>query len=269
MLIGVTDEPPSLVDEWMDKVQPEYPIVCLKNGDLEKFLGVQFFPTAAVIAPDGTLAFSGSAGAVAGPLGKALRDATKTPLFPKVFKKVSKALREGDYEKSRAELAKLIERGRWDEGEEAAAAQLLQYHEDLAVEALARAETSKKARRVYDAVQALAPFAEVEPELAVSAKLRAFLAELEAMPDYSKEMSGGEDFAEAEALERSYEFEDAFNAYKSISKKTEGTWIGELALEHARRLMDSGRPGWSQHCNACRASRQQSACEKHQKKVRL
>lgn len=269
MLIGVTDESPALVDEWMERVQPEYPIVCLKDDAFEKFLGVRFFPTGAVIDPDGKLAFAGSAGAVEGALGEAMRKTSKSPLFPKVFKKVTKALREGDYAKSHGELVKLLERGRWDEGEESLARNLKQHHEDLAADALAEARQWREDNRIYRAVQVLAPFVDVDPPFAISGDARAFLQELEALPEYELEMSGGEDFAEAEALEDASEFEDAFDAYRSIAKKASGSRIGNVALENARRLMESGQPGWSESCGACRASRGQKACSKHEKKVRL
>ena len=54
----MTDESPDLVDKWVKQYKPSYPIVILKSGKFEDFLGVKFFPTAAVIAPDGKLLYS-------------------------------------------------------------------------------------------------------------------------------------------------------------------------------------------------------------------
>ncbi|MCZ6596803.1 MAG: hypothetical protein O7B99_04120, partial [Planctomycetota bacterium] len=77
VVIGVTDEDPALVDKFVQKFKPTYPIVILKSNDFEGFLGVEYFPYGAVIAPDGTLSFSGRAYDMGGAVGKAMSKAKK------------------------------------------------------------------------------------------------------------------------------------------------------------------------------------------------
>ena len=89
----MTDESPELVDEWMKRAKPAYPIAILKNGDqFENFLGVKYFPFCAVIDPEGRLAYSGSAGAEGKCLDEALGRAKKVPLVPKSFAKAAKLM---------------------------------------------------------------------------------------------------------------------------------------------------------------------------------
>ncbi|HED64741.1 MAG TPA: hypothetical protein ENJ09_04210 [Planctomycetes bacterium] len=265
----MTDEPPSLVDAWVAKNHPTYPIVCLKNGAFEKFLGVRFFPTGAVIRPDGTLAFAGSLGKINGPLKAAMADAEKRPLFPKALAKARAKMRDGHFADAYGRVRALLEADKLAGDDRAFAEGLRTYLEDLAKTALDDSQQLAKAGKIYAAVRNVAGFENANPPFPVSESIQSMLDELSQLPNYKKELAGGEKFAEAEALEAEAEYADAFKAYRTIWKKYAGTRIGELAHERAADIQGKGQPGWNANCDVCRRSRTRSACPKHAKKVKL
>lgn len=271
VIIGVTDEPPSLVDKWVAKYEPEYPLVSLKTDDLERFLDVGFFPTAAVIDPDGTLAFSGSTRDLRDPLETALKTAKKGPIFPKAFLKVNALIAGGSYDKSYAELLKLIDKGKLSDDERQVADMLKSYLESLAARAHESAKELFAQGFAYEAVQVVRPYAVADPGFPASQECAAFLKQVEEMSDYKGEMKGGELYLEAKEKEEEYDFSDAVKTYRTVFKKFGGTRIAENAMKRARELVDRGSPGFQMACNPCRKSgkARMRACDKHRERVKL
>lgn len=265
----MTDEPPSLVDAWVRKHQPSYPIVCLQDRKLEEFLGVQFFPTAAVIAPDGKLLYAGSAGAIHTPLSRAMDEAEKGPLFPKALEKACELMREEAWDESYAVLLKVIEKDRLEDAERETAKRLQAWLEGLAAGALTEGTKLLEEGRVLHALERVELFAEADPPFPASADCAALVQRIEAVPDLKKELAGGKLLQKAEALEEELEFLDAFKVYRSIFKKYGGTQVAALAEASARALIEGGRPGWSSQCPSCRRDQDKRACEKHAEKVKL
>ena len=113
----MTDESPALVDAWVKKHKPSYPIAILKNGKFERAIGTEFFPYGAVIAPDGKIAYSGSVGMISGPLNEALSKAEKGSLFPKSIAKATKLMRANELDKSYGEILKLLAGGKVSEAD--------------------------------------------------------------------------------------------------------------------------------------------------------
>jgi hypothetical protein len=93
------------------------------------------------------------------------------------------------------------------------------------------------------------------------------LKELQASPDFKKEVAGGEAYLAAELLEKEKEYLEAFEAFKGVSKKFAGTKIGENARNKAERLRDDGLPGFEPSCEGCYTSRR--ACSRHRRDVKL
>lgn len=263
MIIGVTDEKVDLVDAWVAKRKPAYPVVILKDRKLEEALGVQGFPTVGVVDPAGTIAYAGySPGSV---LSKAIDGATKGSIWPAKLAKAVGFVRVGDLPKAHAELAKL---GDGLGPEEQKARESLQAHVTATLTGeIARARKLVEEGRVAAAVAAVEPIAKAEPEVPASADAKALLAELAALPTYKLELSGGEAYAEAEALEQEREYLDAVDAYKSVVKKAPGTKIAGLAKARVEDLVRRGLPGYSKNCLKCRQATK--ACEKHAKPVKL
>ena len=262
----MTDEPSDLVDSWVAKNKPSYPIAILKDKKFEDFLGVRFFPTGAVIDPEGKLLYAGSVGELSGPLGDAMSEAEKGPLYPKVLAKAVKYLRAGDLDKSYGELLKLLESGKVEEADLAAVTRFREYLEGLAAAALQDGKKLFDEGFVLRSVREIEPYAESQPPFPATAECRAFLTRLEELPAFKAEMRGGELYAEAEALKDSMEFTDAVKAYKSVYKKYDGTLIAEKARNEVDELVKKGMPGYAPYCDSCRSDGR--ACRKHREEVK-
>jgi hypothetical protein len=264
----VTDEEPELVEKWILKSKAAYPIVILENRDFESFLNVKGFPTAAVIGPEGTLDWVGSAGATSGPVSKALSGAKKGSIWPKKLSKVAKLMGAGDYAKSYAEIRKLVEGGKLAEGEELEMGRMFQaYLEDQAAAGLAAGRAAQEAGRVYEAVQAVERFVAAKPAFPATADCKALLAELKAMPTFKKEMKGGAMMKEAAALVGEREYTEAVELYLKVMKSCKGAQVADLARAEAQSLVDEGMPGYKGTCDACMRARK--ACSKHHEDVKL
>jgi hypothetical protein len=261
----VTDETPAVVEAWLKKAKPTYPIA-ITRGAFEKQINVPHFPYSAVIGPDGNIAFAGNSGDGEGELSAALGKSKKQPLWPKSLSKVTK-LMLGDGVKAYAELRKLVDGGKVAEADKPYVDSFVAYLEGQAKSALEKARGFQEKGHVLKAVRALEPFSSAVPPFPTTTDSATLLKELQALPDFKKEVTGGEQFLAAEALEETGEYLEAFEAYKSIAKKFAGTKVGDNAKAQAERLRTEGMPGYESACEGCRKSRR--ACEKHKKDVKL
>ena len=94
------------------------------------------------------------------------------------------------------------------------------------------------------AVLTLEPYSSAIPPFPTTTDSATLLKELQALPDFKKEVTGGEGFLAAEAIEETGEYLEAFEAYKSVAKKLAGTKIGDDAKARAERLRTEGKPGY-------------------------
>jgi hypothetical protein len=266
----VTDEDPSIVDPWVKRAKPGYPMAILEPDSLESVLKVDGFPCEAVIDTDGRIAYSDGFGRTGsgGALSDALKKATKAPLWTKKFSKVADLIATGQLDKSWAELTKLqAGEAELAADEQAAATKLKAYLEGAAVEAQAQARTLLDTGFVLNAQKRVEMFAKANPPFPATAECAKLLAEIEAVPGYKAEIKAGEQFLAAESLERENKFSEAFKAYKAIVKGAADTKLAANAKAAAERLIDDGMPGFSPSCQECRKA--QSACEKHAEKLKL
>jgi len=263
----VTDEKPELVDKWMADVQPTYPVVILGSGDFESFLEVKFFPTAAVITPEGELSFSGSSSEVAGPLSEAMSRAKKGSLWPKSLSKVVKALEAGKTDAAYGALLKLLDGGKLGEADGTIAGQFRSYLEGQAALAHEAGRKLLDEGFAWRAAGKVELYAEAKTPFPASADCAALLAEIAALPSFKKEMKGGELFAEAEALLDERDYTAAIKAWVSITKKCKGTRIAEHARARAAELARKGMAGYKSTCERCQQAKQ--ACSKHAETVKL
>lgn len=262
----MTDEPPSLVDSWLAKSKAEYPIVCLKNGDLEDFLGVKGFPHAAVIDPNGLVAFSGIAYDAEGSLDEALDDATEGPLWPKKLDDVAELL-EKDPSKAYAKVLKLAEDSKLDETETAAVAAFRAHLESLAESAFTDGTSLLEQGLALQAMQRTESWAAASPAFPATPKLVELRKEIEALPTFKAEMRAGEIFAKAEVAADETDFETAAKTYKLVYTKYDETRIAAVAQERAKELVDKGLPGFKKTCLKCKQAKR--ACEKHAVEIKL
>lgn len=261
----MTDEEPEVVLEWLAKMKPTYPIAITRGG-FEQQIGVPHFPYSAVIDAQGNIAYAGNAGEGEGVLETALAASKKKPLWPKSLAKVTK-LMMGDPVKAYAELQKLVAGGKIAEPDKPYVDSFLLFLEDQAKTALEDAKALRDAGHVWKAVQKIEVYSAAKPPFPTSEDSLGLLKELQALPDFKKELAGGEAFAEGEKLAKDGEFLEAFEAYKSVSKKFAGTKIGANARTQAEQIRSSGMPGFESACESCRMVKR--ACEKHRKEVKL
>jgi hypothetical protein len=263
----VTDESPALVDAWVKKHKPEYPIAILKSGKFENAIGVDGFPYGAVIAPDGTQSFGGRVQMMAGPLSEALANAEEGSLFPKSIAKATKLMRENELDKSYGEILKLLAGGKVSEADMPAVEGFKAYLEDQATLALSDAKKFQEDGLLYMATQRLEAFAEAEPPFPATADCLALQTSLEAVPDFKKEVKGGKAYMEAKQEQDAGEYTDAVKGFKTVYKKYDGTRIADRARADAQEIVDQRKTGYKAHCMDCRKARR--ACEKHYEEVKL
>jgi len=266
----VTDEELSVVDPWIKRAHPGYPIVALQGDAFESALKVDAFPCQAVIDTEGKLTYSDGFGRTgsSGALNAAMAKAKKGPIWPKLFAKAADLITADQLDKSYAELRKVLDAGKELNPEEKAAGDKLKAHlEGAAAEALADAHVIFDAGRVYDAHERLAIFAAAKPPFPATPDCARLLGELEALPDYKAEMKAGEQYVAALELERTKKYSDAFKACKAIVKTFGSTKLANVAKAEAESLIERGLPGFDVNCDACRTGKR--ACDKHAEKVKL
>jgi len=265
VIIGVTDEETKLVDEFVAKRKPTYPVVILKGNALETALGVAHFPYHGVIDPEGKLAYSGDS--PESTLGKAMKTAKPGSPWPKKLVKASQALRESRIGAAWAELQLVAKDSALDEREKQVLERFQHYVETCVAEDLAAAKKESSAGLILRASRRLERLAAVQPPLPVGEEAGKLLVELKAVPRYADELKGGEGFDAADAKEDAQEYLEAFTAFKDLAKKYDDTRIGALANERAKSIVDRGMAGYAPACPKCQKAKK--ACEKHAKPVKL
>ena len=267
MVIGVTDEAVSTVDSWFAKAQPRYPIVILEDKSFEKALGVKFFPTGAVMSPEGRITYSGSAGGTGPHLKEALKEAEKSPLFPKELAKVRKAMAAGDLGLAWEQSVALHDKAAGDP-------ELLAWVERFGMTLDQHARDKLEAARAeemrgldYKAVALLEEIVEVDTPFACTEEASTWLNALVSREGYRDEMKGGALYEKAEAVEREREYTDAAKAFLKIDKKYPQSRIGAAARRRAEALVNGGLCGYTSACRTCKSTKR--ACDKHADKVKL
>jgi hypothetical protein len=265
VLIGVTDEEPEVVEKWLARAKPSYPIAITK-GAFESQIGVPHFPYSAVIGPDGNIAYAGDSGMGENQLDDALAKSKKQPLWPKSLGKVTK-LMMGDPIKAYGELKKLIADAKVSEAEKPYVDSFVAFLEGQAQQALEDARSLRDSGLVLKALRKVEAYSTSVTPFPSTPDCATLVKELQAFPDFKREIAGGEAYLAAEKLEKEDEYLDAFEGYKSVSKKFAGTKIADNAKFKAEKLRTDGLPGYEPNCNDCRRAKR--ACDKHREDVKL
>lgn len=246
-------------------MKPKYPIA-IAGGAFERQIDVPYFPYSAVIGPDGNIAYAGNSGGGEGTIDDGMARSKKSGLWPKSLAKITK-LMMGDPVKAYDELKKLQAGGKVAETDKPHVESFVAFLEGQAKDALDEGQSLRDKGYVLKAVQKVTRYAKAPTAFPASADSLKLLQELEALPDFKKELAGGETFAQAEALEKADEYLEAFEAYKSLAKKAAGTRIAENARAQAERILKDGLPGFESACETCMRSKR--ACDKHKADVKL
>jgi hypothetical protein len=265
VIIGVTDEKEEVVDKWIaSKKKTGYPIAIL-NGELEKVLGVQHFPYAGVIDPDGALSYAGDSPEKQ--LKAALGKAKPGSVWPKKLESVVALVRTGKLGESWAQLQTVKSGGGLDDKDQKALDKFEKFISTTSSNAVTSAQDLAKKGLIFQAMQRAEGIAAAKPALPSSEAAQKLVTELKGTPNFDNEMKGGEAFAAAHAKEDSHEYLHAVEAYKDIAKKFEGTKIAGVAMKSAQDLVSNGMPGYNASCEQCHKAGK--ACEKHAKVVKL
>ena len=261
----MTDESPEIVTEWLARAKPKYPIAITKGG-FENQIKVPHFPYSAVIGPDGSITYAGDSGGGEGIIDAGMAKSKKEALWPKSLSKVTKVMM-GDPIKAYGELKKMLAEGKVVAQDKPHVDNFVAFLEGQAQSALGEARSFQEKGHVLKAVRKIEAYSSAVPAFPISADSTTLLKELQALPDFKKEVAGGEGYLAAEQLEKDKEYLDAFEAYKSVSKKFAGTKVAENAKVQAERLRSEGLPGMEPDCENCHRAKR--ACEKHKKDVKL
>lgn len=267
MIIGVTDEAPELVDQWVQDYEVEYPVVILKDGAFEKTLGVQFFPTAAVMAPDNEVVYSGSAGSYSGPLKKAMGKAKKGSLWPKSVDKAFSKWQAGDPGQGYHAITKLLDSKNTKDNDRYWADKFKVYMEAEADRILKESRKFVDDGLFYQATLNTESHLDTKEPLPWAEGFQKLVDEMESDPLYSKEISGGKIHAKGLIADQERAYLDAFKAYKGVYKKYPNTRIGAASLTRATEIKEKGLPGYEPSCRHCRQAKR--ACAKHLVKVKI
>ena len=261
----MTDEKEEVVDKWIaSKKKTGYPIAIL-NGELEKVLGVQHFPYAGVIDPDGNLAYAGDT--PEGTLKKALGKAKPGSVWPKKLESVVALVRTGKLGESWAQLQTVKSGGGLDDKDQKAVEKFEKFISGTSANSVTAAQDLAKKGLILQAMKRVEGIAAAKPPLPASEAAQKLVTELKATPNFDNEVKGGEAYTAAHAKEDAHEYLQAVEAYKDVAKKFEGTKIAGVAMNSAQQLVTDGMPGYSAACEQCH--KLHKACEKHAKVVKL
>lgn len=266
VVISITDEETSLVDAFAVEYGVTHPMVILKSGALESMIGVSGFPTSAVFE-NGELVWTGHPAESAGAISSALKTAKKGSIYPKALSKVRSLMKDGKQDAAYSEILK--NEAKFDEETTAWAGRVKTYLEEQATAALSSAQAMATEGFVYRAITAVSGYAGADSPLPQAPAIQEWMAKIETeTANFKKEMSGGELFEKAVALEKALEFEDAFDAYRSVTKKAKDTKIAGNADKAMRVIYEGNKAGYNAHCEHC-DGKTHRACNKHVEKLKL
>jgi hypothetical protein len=230
VVVGVTNEPDSLVVKDFEKSKMKHPIVMVKGEDVDNWYGIEGYPSGYLVDPAGFIIWEGHPGNLDDEyLAGLLKDLKLAPAVPAEFKEVNAALGTRKYGKAHAAIAKALVKA--PESAELKAAQgflTTSLAEKLeAAKAALDAQDYGKAGTLYGEVATLydgVPGAEAaKPALEALKKDKAAAPELAAQAKLQ----------DAIAMWRKGELEKAVKAYGSIAKKYADTPSGQRAAELA------------------------------------
>jgi hypothetical protein len=230
VVVGVTNEPESLVTKHIDKKKMKFPVAIVGGSEFDAAYGVRGFPSSFLIGPDGTVEWAGHP---AGFPESVLETMIEGLDLPPVL--------NGDYEDIQENFAarkfgkawKSVERDLAKSPEDAQLKTASDYMTTSVTDKLAAAEAAigegqyGKARRLYEELS------DVWAGVPGADAAKGLLAELKKKKDAKDELSASEKLDDAVALFRKGELEKAAKAFAVIAKKYPETPSGQRAEELA------------------------------------
>jgi len=266
VVISITDEETALVDGFIDEFNVTHPVVILKSSELESLIGVSGFPTSAVFE-NGELVWTGHPSESSSAISSALKSAKKGSIYPKALSKVRTMMLQGKQDAAYAEILK--NEAKYDAETAAWATRVKTYLEQQAASAFESAQGLAAEGYLYRAITKVSGYAGADSPLPQAPAIQEWMTKVEAeSADFKKEMSGGELFEKAVAFEKELEFVEAFDVYRSVTKKAKDTKIAANAEAAMRVIFEGEMAGYNQHCEHC-DRKTHKACNKHAEKLKL
>ncbi len=230
VVVGVTNEPDSLVSKDVTKSKMKHPILMIKGEDTDRIYGIQGYPSGYLIDPDGYIVWEGHPGNLDQDWLKEQIDShAAPPVLPDEWKDINALFAKRKYGKVQAALNKALVKAP-DNVELKAAADFITKSMD---DKLAAAKSAVEAREFG---QAMKLYTEVTTSFdgipgAEAGKLGA--DELKKDKTAAEELAAFGKLQEAFVQWRKGELEKAVKAYVGIAKKYPDTPSGKRAAELA------------------------------------
>ena len=240
MIVGVTDEPKSLVEKHIESKQITYPVAILEP-DEERLFDFSGFPTAFLIGPDGHIVWKGHPGNLdeefpRDRLAALLATTAYVPALSKKHKAIQKLLDKGEYGDAYAKIVKALDK-------EPDASELVDSKARIEALAASRLAQARQAEAAGEHGRALAGLEQLEDAFAGvpgSEPAREAAEAIRASEDeaIARELAAWKDFASALATWRKGDLEKAAKAFARVGSKHEDTVSGARAAQIASRHLE-------------------------------
>lgn len=239
-MIGVTDEKRDLVDRYVAKNSPKYPIV-IESVDSGKTFGLQGgYPTQYVIDTAGKIAWAGnffeSEPRADEILEKLLAAVRLTPELPGKLAPLGKLLEQRKFGEAHGALAKAAADEAAPADERKAAADAVKWIDETGAAALAAAGENERTGLVADAAAAYETIAAEHAGLDAGTKAAAALKSLLADPKKKREVDGAKALAKARAKAADLAPKKALPVLRSVATNFKGTKAGDEAAKLVEEL---------------------------------
>lgn len=230
MVVGVTNEPESLVTKHIAKKKMKFPVAIVGGSDFDKMYGVRGFPSSFLVGPDGTVEWAGHPGNFPeSVLEKMLEELELPPELNGDYEEIQESFAERRYGKAWKAIERDLSKDPDDDQLKGASEFLTKTVADklAAAEAAIGEAEYGKARRLYE--ELLDAWKDVPGADAA----KPALAELKKNKDAKDELSASEKLDDAVALFRKGKLEKAAKSFAVIAKKYPDTPSGLRAEELA------------------------------------
>jgi len=235
VVVGVTNEPKSLVEEAIKKKRMKFPVAMVETPEEDAF-GIKGFPTSFLLDVDGTILWTGHPGAFDDQFGRkaleeALGRANVPPVVPEEHERtLGKLVAKGDYGKAWSAASKTLAKAE-SEPLKAFVAAL----ESMVSQRLGAARAAESAGEYGRAAALYEEVTEQFGGLPGSAEAETALATLAKNEAAKDELAAAQKWKDAMKAWREGEFEKALKSVGSIAKGYPDTPTGARAVAMLER----------------------------------
>jgi hypothetical protein len=236
VVVGVTNEPKSLVEKAVKKKRMKFPVAMVKTQE-ESAFGIRGFPSSYLLDVDGTILWKGHPAGfdrefTIKRLEKALERASAVPPVPEAHaRSIDKHLAKGDFAKAHAAAAKSLQK-------EPENADLLAFVESIEGMVASRIESAEKAEENGEFGRAMDLYASVLTSFSGvpgAEDVQVAVDSLKSSKEAKGDMAAMKKWTSAMDTWRKGDFEKALKSVASIAKKYADTATGERAAEMLER----------------------------------